>query len=277
MAVGLLAGMGVAVAWIPFRQGNSTVDVALALVVVITLMGLTTRRSAVAAGALSAAVGFTFFDTTPYDRFAITRVPDVLTAVLLVVVGLLTGELAVRVTRQNRAYRTVSGNLGRVRQASSLLAGGEELVVMIGSVAEDLTHLLNLRDCWFSTEPIEAGALYVDHDGEILRSLDRRPIIRSAYRKSDQVALPVWGQGQVLGHFVLEIRRGADLPRPPLLVAITLTDQVGAALIAQAPSIVRSSPPADERREDPVDADVAPPHLRLIWAERTQGIHPTPR
>lgn len=100
-------------AWIPLRQGNSTVDVALALVIVITLMGVTARRWAVAAAALSSAVGFTFFDTAPYDRFAITRLPDVATAVMLVVVGLLTGELAVRVACQGRSDHTMSGNLGR--------------------------------------------------------------------------------------------------------------------------------------------------------------------
>ena len=267
--------MAVAVAWIPFRQGNSTVDVALALVVVITLMGRTGHRSAVAASALSAAVGFTFFDTSPYDRFAITRIPDVLTGVVLVVVGLLTGELAVRLTRQDRAYRTVSGNLGRVRDAAALLAHGEELVVMIGSVADDLTHLLELRDCWFSTEPIEPGAWYVELDGGIRRSEKSGPVIRSAYRRSDQVALPVRGQGRLLGHFVLELPRGADPARPELQVAITLADQVGAALVAQAPSMAWSSTPDDDRPEERLPADDPPaPHLRLIPGDPPERIHP---
>jgi hypothetical protein len=269
--------MAVAVAWIPFREGNSTVDVALALVVVITVMGTTTRRSAVAAAALSSAVGFTFFDTAPYDRFAITRVPDVFTAVLLVVVGLLTGELAVRVARQGRTDRTQSGNLSRVQQAASLLAHGEELVVMIGSVADDLTRLLDLRDCWFDAEPVEPGAWYVERDGEIRRSEHRGPVLRSAYRRSDQVALPVWGQGQVLGHFVLEVPRPVELTRDQLLVAITLADQVGAALIAQAPSIAWSSLPAADPPEDSADADPPAPHLRVIRGDRPRGIHPSRR
>lgn len=255
--------MAVAVAWIPFRQGNATVDVALAMVLVITVMGITTHRSAVVASAFASAVGFTFFDTAPYDRFVMTRLPDVVTAVMLVVVGLLTGELAVRVARQGRAERAVSGNLGRVRQAASLLAHGEELVVMIGSVADDLTRLLGLRDCWFDAEAVEAGAWCVERDGELRRCDHGGPVVRSAYRRPEEVALPVWGRGQVLGHFVLAFPRRAELSREQLLVAITLADQVGAALIAQAPSIAWTLPAAGES-EGPADADPPTPHLRVV-------------
>jgi hypothetical protein len=196
----------------------------------------------------------------------------VATAVLLVLVGVLTGELAVRVARQDRSDRTMSGNLGRVRQAASLLAHGEELVVLIGSVGGDLTRLLGLRDCWFAAEPIEPGAWYVDRSGEMRRSEDRGPVVRSAYRRSDQVALPVWGQGQVIGHFVLETPRRAELARSELLVAVTLADQVGAALIAQAPSIAWSSTPVDDQSEQsaqtseptPTESDPPSPHLRVL-------------
>jgi Domain of unknown function (DUF4118) len=283
--------MAVAVAWIPLRRHGAPVDVALALVVVITATGATGRRGAVAGAAVSAAAGFTFFDTAPYDRFSVARLPDVETAILLVVVGLVTGELAVRVARQRRSDLTRTGDLGRVRDAASLLAAGEELIVMIGSVADELIRLLGVRNCWFAAEPIEPGALCIGRDANLYRAGGDGPVLRSAYRHSDQLALPVWGQGQILGHFVVEVPAGVTLPRDQLLVAITLADQVGAALYAQAPPIppiaassTRASHQAtrpdqligDHVEEDEAD-DLAPrPHLRVIRGGEPPPVHPAP-
>jgi Domain of unknown function (DUF4118) len=277
-----VAALTVAVAWIPLRSHEATVDVALALVVVITAMGASGRRPAVVSAAVTAALSYTFFDTAPYERFAVSRLPDVVTGVLLVVVGLVTGELAVRVARQRYADLTVTGDLGRVRDAASLLAAGEELIVMIGSVADELVRLLDLRDCWFAAEPIEPGELCIGRDGTLSRAGGNATIVRSAYRHSDQVALPVWGQGQILGHFVLEVPATVLLPRDQLLVAITLSDQVGAALYAQAPPVPPITLPAEvslplSNRTDATsideEVDPPPPHLRVI---RGGGSTPPP-
>ena len=165
-AGGLLAALAVAVAWIPLRSGQPNVEVGLLLVAVVTAVGVTGRRAAVVAAALSAAVSFTYFDTEPYEHFAISRQPDVVTAISLVVVGLVTGELALRVARQ-RGERSVTGDLSRIREAASLLATGEELVVMIGEVAQKLRRQLHLQDCWFEAETIPPGTLTVERDGTV--------------------------------------------------------------------------------------------------------------
>ncbi len=244
--------MAVAVAWIPLRQVGSSVDVALALTVIITAAGATGRRAAVAAAAVSAAIGFTFFDTTPYEHFAFTRFPDAITALLLVVVGLATGELAVRVARQARPGLAGSGDMNGVRRAAAALAAGDELVTMIGSVAGELTRLLGLRDCWFAAEPVDTGVLRVEREGYLRRG-DGGPPLRSVYRLSTHAVLPVWGQGQVLGHFVLVFPPGRPPGHERLLVAVTLADQVGAALFAQAPPV-----------PDPPQTNRAVPGLRVI-------------
>ena len=63
--------------------------------------------------------------------------------------------------------------------------------------------------------------------------------------------LPVWGQGQVLGHFVLHFDPDVHLSRDQLLVAVTLADQVGAALTAySAPGPL--PPDEDERPSGPL-------------------------
>ncbi len=227
-------------AWIPVRADQPNVLVALALVVVITGAGWTARRAAVLATAVSAALSFTYFDTEPYERFVISRQPDIETAVALVLVGVITGELALRVARQRHSERSASGDLDRVRVAASQLALGEELVVMIGAVAAQLTALLDLEDCSFSTEAVATGTAVIDRAGVL------------GAGSTAEVALPVWGLGQVLGHFLLRAGNPAVPPgHDQFLVAVTLADQVGAALAAQAP------PPPDP-------ADVATPHLRVI-------------
>jgi uncharacterized protein DUF4118 len=236
------AAIGVAIAWVPIRRDNSSVDVALALLVVIAAAGATGRRAAVAWAAVSAGAGFTFFDTTPYDHFTITKSPDVVTAVLLVVVGSATGELAVRVARQRRRDRSGHGDMGRVRRVSASLAAGEELVMMIGSVAEELTRLLDLQDCWFTAEPIDAGAFCVSRDGRLCRGTSNGSSVRPLFRGPRDVVLPVWGQGQIVGHFVLKAAPGRWADQEQLLVAVTLADQVGAALFVQAPPMGATGP-----------------------------------
>ena len=252
------AALIVALAWIPIRTEQPNVLVALALVVIITATGASSSRPAVIAAAVTAALAFTFFDTEPYERFTISRQPDIETAVSLVVVGFITGELAVRVARQRGSDRSAAGDLSRVRAAASLLALGEELVVMIGAVAEQLTRVLDLQDCWFSTEPVPVGTSVIDRDGHLSVGV------------TGASALPVWGLGEVLGHFLLESRTAVPLRHEQLLVAVTLADQVGAALAAQAPTPSPSDPFAPDPKAPGPGLPEAPgqtlpaPNLRLI-------------
>lgn len=224
--VAACASAGAAVAWIPLRAGHSDAIVALAMVLVITATGACRSRSAVLAAAASAAVTFTFFDTQPYERFTIAKQTDVATAASLVVVGLLTAELALRMVRARRTETAASTLLERVQGAASLVAQGEELLVLIGAVAGQLVAVVGAEACSFSAERLDPGIPVVDRSGHLVPPPDPR---------TAQVALPVWALGEVVGHFVLESRRPSTLPAERLLVGLTLADQVGAALAAQAP------------------------------------------
>ena len=239
-----------ALLWVPFRTSHSNVVVALAMILVTTAAGAALGRAAVVGAAFSAAVTFTYFDTAPFDRFTIAKQADIATAVSLVVVGLLTGEVALRMARARRTAASTTRLLGRVRDAAGRLARGEELVVVVDAVAAELTSLLGVTRCEFSAEPLPEGAAVIDRSGAV------SPKNGLTYR---EVALPVWALGDVVGHFLL----GPVVPTPPperLQVAMTLADQVGAALAAQGPL-----PPLDptSHRADPRTPALVP-QLRVV-------------
>jgi hypothetical protein len=269
MAAAAVLPVAVAGAWIPIRGRFPNVDVALALVVAVMVVGAGRRRVAVVMGAVSSAMSFAYFDTQPYERLVMSRQPDVETTIALVAVGLAGGELAVRVARQRLATRKGIGDLSRVRDAATLLATGEELVVVIGAVAAELTFLLGLRDCWFEAEGVPAGAVWVGRDGDLQRPQrgrgrppQRYPGLRPYPGRWDEVILPVWGHGDVIGRFMMKVTPGVPLVRERLLVAVTLADQVGAALMSQGPPPRRHAshpePPSPHPNPSPYPAPPAP-------------------
>ena len=72
------------------------------MVVVVAVVVLPGRRFAALLAGIAAGVWFDFFLTKPYEHFTIQRSSDVQTTVLLLVVGVLVGEIAVR-RRQARS------------------------------------------------------------------------------------------------------------------------------------------------------------------------------
>ncbi|MFJ9441955.1 DUF4118 domain-containing protein [Kitasatospora sp. NPDC101235] len=81
----LLAPLALAAVLVPTRSHVSNTEVARVLVVAVSALG---NRLAGALAALSAAVWYDFFFTTPYQTFSITKSADIRTAVLLLLVGL---------------------------------------------------------------------------------------------------------------------------------------------------------------------------------------------
>jgi len=183
-------------------------------------------RAAVVGATVSAALAFTYFDTQPYDKFTIVKQSDIATAVSLVIVGLLTGEVALRMARARRNAESVTALLGRVRDSAALLAQGEELAVFIDEVAGELVAMIGAETCEFSAEPLSAGMSVVDRSGNL------HPLLETPH---SQFALPVWTLGEIVGHFLVCVSSPADLSAQRLQIAMILADNVGAALAAQGP------------------------------------------
>ncbi len=170
---------------------------------------------------------FDFFFTRPYYSFTINSRDDVETALLLLVVGLIVGELVVR-TRRSEAHAAHSrAEVVRVRRLSELAAGGEPVGHLIAIVQDELASVLPLRDCRFERLPFREDLPELTHQGV------RVPPTDDGRAAPGRVSLPVFGAGHPIGRFVLGLEPGAtgiSLPPEDRALAVSLADQLGTVL-----------------------------------------------
>ena len=233
MAAAVVAPVAAALLLIPWRGHFDTADNALILVVVIVAVASTGRRLAAALSALVSAVAFDFFLTRPYYSLRITRTSDLITEILLLVVGLAVGELAARGRHHRRAATTGRDQVARLHSVTEMAATGRDPQEIAAAACRELEHLLSLRDSRFSTRPDTGIKGQIRPDGRVV-------VGTILWASSDLglpthgVDLPVRGHGQVVGHFIATPVVGVPIPHENLLVAVAVADQVGSAMVADA-------------------------------------------
>ena len=233
LAAAVLTPVVVALLLTPWRHRLAAADDALILVVAIVAVATAGYRWAAALSALVAALAFDFFLTRPYNSFRITRTSDLVTELLLLVVGLTVGDLAARGRTQRVAAVRGRANLELLHSVTELAASGSEPGEVVQRASRELTELLGLRSCVFTRTRPEVAA-HLDPDGEVR--------IGAVVWSADDLGLPhrgvelaVRAGGEVFGHFVLTPVPGVRVPREHRVVAVALADQVGAALAARHP------------------------------------------
>lgn len=212
-----------------WRDRLAPADNALILVVVIVAVARAGYRWAAAVCALASALSFDFFLTRPYNSFRITRTSDLVTELLLLVVGLAVGDLAARGRTQRVAANRGRRHLAVLHSVTELAAGGAGPSEVIDAAGRELTDLLDLRSCVFTTnEPAVAARVEPDGGVRIGTMNWTTGDLGLPHRGVD---LPVRGGGAVLGHFLLIPEPGIRVPKDHLVVAVAMADQVGAALL----------------------------------------------
>jgi hypothetical protein len=235
-AAGVTAPLAVAAALVPLRDTIDNANVALVLAAVVVAVATTGSRPAVVATAVSAAAWFDFFHTRPYESFTVNDRDDVVTALVLLAVGVLVGELAIQSRRHRSAATTSSGDIARIHVVAELVAAGEPSDLVVAEVADELLLLLELRDCRF-----EPGLGWLE--GPTVAQLERNgDVIHGGVRwrvenlglPSRGVGLEVQGGGQTYGRYLLTPTAGLPVTFERRIVAVALADQVGAAFAADA-------------------------------------------
>ncbi|WP_374777290.1 DUF4118 domain-containing protein [Streptomyces sp. NBC_01310] len=229
LLAGLVAPFLVALALVPSRTELSATNEALIMVVAVVAVAALGTRAAGALAALSAAAWYDFFLTRPYRQFAIDDGEEIQTAVLLLVVGLVVSQLAVRV-RRLRTVVSDAAHLTSLQGTARLVEDGGSPEEVVEYVRRELVGLLGLRGCRFEYGSLLGHRPRLEHDGTLwLRSGSR--ITEYARWPDGETELRVVGGGHYYGRFLLGPLSGSPLPPAEArLVAVALAAQTGAAL-----------------------------------------------
>lgn len=234
LAIGGLAPVAVAAALVGARSHIQNTNVALILVVVVVAAAAIGGRAAGACSAVVSALSFIFFHTEPYLRLSIDSADDVETTVLLLIVGLLVGDLTARAVRARASAAGSSLDIRRIHRVAERASRGEEAARVLEAAQGELIELLTLQSCRFEAQPVPVDLPRLERSGH----LDMK-----VWRFRDEgfelppegVELPVYGRGQQLGRFVLEPTIGVGVSLEQRVVAVAIADQVGAALAVPSP------------------------------------------
>jgi hypothetical protein len=180
---------------------------------------------------VSGALALNFFHTRPYLTLRVTDRTELISVVLLLIAGLLVGELALLRTRSQGNVVDRDLEVRALRDAAHR-AGAGDVDELESGIRSALIAGLALKDCRF--ERIEDQPVLelpmVDHSGRIRRTEQRYVHGGGFELPPEGVVIEVRHADQLLGHLVLipEAGQGVSLDRRKLAVA--LADVLATAL-----------------------------------------------
>jgi hypothetical protein len=223
----VLAPLAAAALLVPFRTSLQHSTIVLVFVVVVVAVATTGDRVAAVLAAVVSAASFDFFLTRPYLSLRITSANDLETTAMLLVIGLIVGELAAVGHRRRLEAQRAREELDVLERVAARIAEEPGTLELIDVVADELTELLDLESCHFSLARPE---------GPELRSDGRVDVDRHVW-VGDEFALPLAGAvlavtsgGDQLGWFSLVPGRPVGVPLEARRVAVALACQLANAL-----------------------------------------------
>ena len=214
-----------------FRDSFPNTDAALVLVLVVVAVAANGYRLAGALAALSAALWFDFFLTQPYERFTIDRQADIKTTLLLLAVGIAVTELAVWGRRKAALASGQAGYLAGIRAATEVVSTGGSGRQLVQDVSQQLVRMLGLAGCHFEHGAAGVGQpARLRHDGEVEWRHQVCDVDREGLPVDVDIEVVVESGGHLVGRFMMRASPHSHPTRAQRLVAVTLANQVGAAL-----------------------------------------------
>ncbi len=222
-----------AMALVPLRDHTSSVNIALVLVLVVIVAAGTGGAGAGLVTALLAAVSFDFFFTQPYLSLKISNARDVQTTALLLVVGVVVGQIAARSRRPRSLARADLDELRRLQRLTDLAVSGDAPEDLILEVEAELIETLQLVDCRFERPPFAGDLPELAPSGAITGPVTWRAPDGLSLPAAG-VAIPVVTGSQLVGRFVLVPTAGLVTPIDRRLIALALVGQLRLALTRAA-------------------------------------------
>jgi hypothetical protein len=230
--IGGIGPIAVSAALVPLRSEVDNANLALALVVVVVIAALVGGRGAGALAAVVSAMSYDFFLTRPYLSLTIDSADDVETTIILLAVGLIVGEIVVRLRRNQRLAARGASEVARLHRVAELAAGGSSAEELEQTVATELVGLLDLRDCFFERPPLGRPLPRLERNGAVT-GVSKLRFTGDEFALPPEVELPVLGRGRQVGRYVLVSNPKVGASLEERMVAVALSDQLGAVVAGE--------------------------------------------
>jgi two-component system sensor histidine kinase KdpD len=228
-AVGAGAAIAVAGLLVSIRDWLGASNVALVLAVVIVAAATFGGRLAGVLTSIAAAFAFDFFHTDPLYNLRISDREDIITALLLLVVGIIVGELSMLRAASRREVLLHAQGASRLEDVASVVAAGADLDEVWPVVRRALTEQLRLAGCRFEPAPARQPITTLERSGQIA-SRELHWVHGGGFALPPEgVAVPVVTEGRTLGRLVLVPRSGTGTTKAQRRVAVALADQLAVA------------------------------------------------
>jgi K+-sensing histidine kinase KdpD len=227
-AAGSIAAIVVAGMLVPARDTFGNTNMALVLVVVIVGAAALGGRFVGAVTSVAAALAFNYFHTQPYRTLKVDNREDVITVVLLLIVGLIVGELANLHSSRRDDAQTRAAGAHWLEQVAGLVAGGRPVEEVWPIVQEGLVEELGLAACHFEPAPYHGQLPAVQRSGRLEGPLTWA---REGFElPAGGVQLSVEHRSHLFGRVILEPTAGRGVSLEERRVAVALADQLAVAL-----------------------------------------------
>jgi K+-sensing histidine kinase KdpD len=220
--------VAVAGALVAVRDVIDNTNVALILVIFVVAAASVGGRLAGVTAAIVAALSFNFFHTQPYLTLRIRDQDDIITVVLLLVVGLVVGELALWRRRSRGEAIVQAAGAHRLETVVAALAEGASIDETWRNVQQALVGELGAREARFAPGAGAADLPLLTRSGRVVPSLSRWT--GDGFELPEVLCIPVVSGSSVLGHVEVEGARGRGVSLDERRVAIALADAFAVAL-----------------------------------------------
>jgi K+-sensing histidine kinase KdpD len=233
-AIGAIAAVLIAGLLVPLRDWLGSANVALILAAIVVGAAIFGGRFAGGITSIAAALSFDYFYTQPFYDLRINDHQDIVTALLLLVLGVAVGQLAVMRYGARRVEQLHARGAAHLEDVAAVVAAGANLDEVWPVVRRALIDQLDLAACQFEPAPFSTEHTSLDRAGHIdTRKLRYEP--GGFALPLDGVTVPVVANREELGRLVLVPRPGRGTTRAQRRVVIALADQLAVAAARSQP------------------------------------------
>jgi K+-sensing histidine kinase KdpD len=181
---------------------------------------------------VTASLAFNLFHTKPYLTLRIDSGREVLSVVLILVVGLAVGELGVARERQSAVRRSHLRSIRALEDVGAKVSSGAPVDEVWPAVQEAMAVTLGAQRTYF--EPAESFNDYplVERDGRIDQS-HKRLIGDGFALPARGAAVKVVANGRTLGQLVVQPDANVGVTREQRRAAVAIADQFAIAVLRE--------------------------------------------